>query len=216
MERRPSSNVSVDVLTLRYNATDREVELAVYPRATEPYIGQLALPGITLLEGERLADAAQRAVHEKLGVGVRGLGPLTVFDEPSRDPRGFTLSVAMWAVADGAEPHADVSWYPLDDVPALAFDHNQMVTSTRQMLTDKLWRDLAFTRALTGPEFPVSAAVAMTRSLSGSDPDRGNLNRRLQSVPGLNVGHKRVVLGRGRPGALWVWAEDVVAQEPVA
>ena len=148
MERRPNSNVSVDVLTLRYNATDREVELAVYPRATEPYIGQLALPGITLLEGERLADAAQRAVHEKLGVGVRGLGPLTVFDEPSRDPRGFTLSVAMWAVADGAEPHADVSWYPLDDVPALAFDHNQMVTSTRQMLTDKLWRDLAFTRAL--------------------------------------------------------------------
>lgn len=216
MERPPTSNVSVDVLTLRYNATDREVELAVYPRAKEPYIGQLALPGITLLEGERLAEAARRAVGEKLGIGVRGLGPLTVFDEPTRDPRGFSLSVAMWAVADGTEPHADVQWYALDDVPALAFDHNQMVTSTRQMLTDKLWRDLEFTRALTGPEFPVSAAVAMTRSLSGSDPDRGNLNRRLQSVAGLKVGHKRVVLGRGRPGTLWVWAEDADAQEPVA
>ena len=100
MEERPkTSNVSVDVLTLRYNAVDRRVEIAVAPRASEPYVGQLALAGVTLWEGERLADAARRAVRDKLGLDVKGLGQLTVFDEPNRDPRGFTLSVAMWAVA---------------------------------------------------------------------------------------------------------------------
>ena len=50
-----------------------------------------------------------------------------------------------------------------------------------------------------------SAAVAITRSLTGSSPDRGNLNRRLASVKGLGVSHKKVVLGRGRPGTLWEW-----------
>ncbi|MFV0452989.1 MAG: hypothetical protein ACK5LS_12255, partial [Propioniciclava sp.] len=202
------SNVSVDVLTLRYNDELRRVELAVMPRATEPYIGQLALPGVTLWEGERLADAARRAVGDKLGTGVCGLGQLTVFDEPARDPRGFTLSVAMWAVPDTSNAADEVAWPPVEDVPDLAFDHNQIVRFCRPLLVDRLWHDLAFTRALTGPEFPVSAAVAITRSLTGAHPDRGNLNRRLASVDGLGVGQKRVIRGRGRPGTLWQWQDE--------
>ena len=206
MEERPkTSNVSVDVLTLRYNAVDRRVEIAVAPRASEPYVGQLALAGVTLWEGERLADAARRAVRDKLELDVKGLGQLTVFDEPNRDPRGFTLSVAMWAVASGEDARDDVVWVPLEDVPQLAFDHAQIVDSCRPLLVERLWRDLAFTRAITGPTFPVSWAVAITRSLTGASPDRGNLNRRLASVKGLGVSHKKVVLGRGRPGTLWEW-----------
>lgn len=207
MDRRPTSNVSVDVLTLRYDEDTRRVELAVMPRASEPYVGQLALPGVTLWEGERLADAARRAVRDRIGTGVTGLGQLTVFDEPTRDPRGFTLSVAMWAVADQATAFETVEWVPVEDVPDLAFDHNQIVAFCRPLLMDRLWRDTAFTRALTGPEFPVSSAVAITRSLTGSHPDRGNLNRRLASVEGLGVGQKRVVRGRGRPGTLWQWQD---------
>jgi len=203
--RPKSSLVSVDVLTLRYNAVARAVELAVSPRRTEPYLGQLALPGIVLREGERLADAARRAVADKLGLPLVAEGQLTVFDEPHRDPRGATLSVAMWGVAD-EDAESDVAhWVDLDAVPPLAFDHTLMVAECRPILVEKLWRDLEFTRALTGPSFPVSAAVAITRSLTGQVPDRGNLNRRLASVKGLGVGHRKVVLGRGRPGTLWEW-----------
>ncbi|MFV0405930.1 MAG: NUDIX hydrolase [Propioniciclava sp.] len=211
MDRRPTSNVSVDALTLRYQPERRRVELAVIPRASDPFMGQLALPGVTLWEGERLADAALRAVRDRLGTGVGGLGQLTVFDEPTRDPRGFTVSVAMWAVIDATPPAGNVEWFALDEVPPLAFDHNQMVDFCRPLLVDRLWRNLSFTRALTGSEFPVSAAVAITKSLTGTNPDRGNLNRRLASVPGLGVGHKKVVQGRGRPGTLWQWQDHAEA-----
>lgn len=200
-----SSKVSVDVLTLRYNPTAHQVEIAVAPRPTEPYIGRLALPGVLLWEGERLADAAERAVVSKLGIDLGAHGQLTVFDEPARDPRGFTLSVAMWGVAVPSEQPGQPEWFGLDDLPELAFDHNRIVEECRPLLIERLWRNLPFTRALTGPSFPVSAAVAITRSLTGSSPDRGNLNRRLASVKGLGVSHKKVVLGRGRPGTLWEW-----------
>lgn len=197
-----SSMVSVDVLALRYNATRRAVEIATSPRATEPFLGQLALPGVLLIEGERLADAAHRAIQTKLGAEVLGLGQLVVFDEPNRDPRGATLSVAMWAVATQG---TDAQWFAPDALPPLAFDHNRIVSESLPLLADKLWRDLAFTRALTGRTFPVSAAVAITRALTGAVPDRGNLNRRLASTKGLQVSTRRVVLGRGRPGTLWEW-----------
>ncbi|MFT4297264.1 MAG: NUDIX hydrolase [Micropruina sp.] len=194
------SLVSVDVLTLRYNPGLRRVEVATKPRTIEPYRGVPALPGVLLREGERLAAAAHRAVIEKVGFDVSALGQLTVFDEPNRDPRGYSLSVAMWAVGDG-----DADWYGFDDVPNLAFDHNVMLFECRPLLVDMLWRDLEFTRALTGPEFPVSAAVGITHTLSGIAPDRGNLNRRLASLRGLSVSNKRMVLGRGRPGTVWEW-----------
>lgn len=208
MDRRPTSNVSVDTMTLRYDAESLTVLLAVSPRRNEPFVNQLALPGVTLWEGERLADAAERAVQTKLGLGVRGMGQLTVFDEPHRDPRGYTLSVVMWAVAEEGEAADDVQWFELDDVPPLAFDHSQMVAFCRPLLIERLWRDMEFTRALTGPQFPVSAAVAMTKSLTGVFPDRGNLNRRLASIKGLGTSSTRVVLGRGRPGTMWEWQSD--------
>ncbi len=194
------SLVSVDVIALRYNAELRRVELATKPRTIEPYQGVPALPGVLLREGERLAAAAHRAVIEKVGFDVSALGQLTVFDQPNRDPRGYSLSVAMWAVGDG-----DADWYGFDDVPKLAFDHNVMLFECRPLLVDMLWRDLEFTKALTGAEFPVSAAVAITHTLSGIAPDRGNLNRRLASLRGLAVSSKRMVLGRGRPGTVWEW-----------
>lgn len=206
MDRQPTSSVSVDAITLRYNTETRHVEVGVSKRIIEPYIDQLALPGVTLWEGERLAEATERAVRTKLDLGVRALGQLTVFDEPHRDPRGQTLSVVMWAVADDPEASPDyVQWHPVDEVPHLAFDHNAMIEFCRPLLVDRLWRDLTFTRALTGPTFPVSAAVAITRSLTGTAPDRGNLNRRLASVRGLGISHKKIVMGRGRPGTLWEW-----------
>lgn len=201
-----ASKVSVDVLTLRYNATSREVEIATCERPSEPYLGQLALPGVLLWEGERLENAARRAAWHKLGFNVDALGQLTVFDEARRDPRGFTLSVAMWGVGDG---EGRARWFPLDEVPPLAFDHNSIIENCRPLLIDRLWRNMPFTQALTGPVFPVSAAVAITRSLTGSSPDRGNLNRKLASVKGLCMSHKKVVLGRGRPGTMWEWRSPV-------
>lgn len=211
MDRPVHSNVSVDVLTLRYNPASRAVEIAVMPRSSDPYVGQLALPGVSLLEGERLADAAQRAARTKLDLPLRAHGQLTVFDEPHRDPRGATLSIAMWAVAEDDQAGGDdVRWFAMEDMPHLAFDHNHIVSECRPLLVERLWRDLAFTRALTGPTFPVSAAVAITRSVTGTSPDRGNLNRRLASVKGLGVSNRKVVLGRGRPGTLWEWQNSAM------
>ncbi|MEZ5089194.1 MAG: NUDIX hydrolase [Micropruina sp.] len=197
------SLVSVDVITLRYNVDLRRVEVATKPRTTDPYRNMPALPGVLLREGERLAAAAHRAVISKVGFDVSALGQLTVFDQPNRDPRGYSLSVAMWAVGDG-----DADWYSFDDIPRLAFDHNVMLFECRPLLVDMLWRDLEFTRALTGPEFPVSSAVGITQTLSGIAPDRGNLNRRLASLRGLSVSSKRIVLGRGRPGTVWEWSQS--------
>ena len=201
----PQSAVSVDVLTLRFWPDDDTVHLGIAPRAHPPFLGELALPGVLLTRGVRLADDARRAVTTKLGIpaaSISAVGQLVTFDEPNRDPRGPTLSIAMWAVISPCT--SPTEWFPLDSPPTLAFDHNRIITHCRPLLAAKLWSDLPFTQALLGPSFPATRAVTATASLRGDRPDPANLNRLMAAIPTLHRTPHRVRLHpTGRPSTIW-------------
>ncbi|MEU2252218.1 NUDIX hydrolase [Nocardia xishanensis] len=210
------SVVSVDVVTLRFWPEDTGVTIGIAPRGHEPFTGELALPGVLLGRGERLVAAARRAVHTKLGVpeaAIGAVGQLVTFDEPHRDPRGPTLSIAMWAVVG---PHqGPAEWVPFDGTPALAFDHNRIVEASRTVLARLLWKDGLFTRALLGTEFPATRAVELSASLLGARPDPANLNRTLAALPGLErTTERRRTKSTGRPAAVWAFtsAEPGIAE----
>ncbi len=170
-------------------------------------MGRLALAGVLLGRGERLADAAVRAARTKLGVKLSATGQLATFDKPSRDPRGPTLSLAMWGVTD--ELGTDTTrWFDLAEVPSLAFDHNRIVEDTLPILAGLLWRNREFSEGLTGKSFPVADAVGLTHSLEGTAPDRGNLNRVLRTTQGLiRTTDVQRVFGSGRPSSVWQWED---------
>lgn len=198
------SVVSVDAVTCRYDRTARRVMVASYLRDAEPFLGSPALPGVVVRSGERIHEAAARAIA-KLGAAFPSAhGQLRTFDDPSRDPRGPSLSIAVWAVL-GPEDDADAAtWFPIDSPGDLAFDHSRIVADCRPLLADHLWRDPAFTRALTAPEFTGTDAVAIAEQLTGAPVHRANLNRELGRIPGLADAGTGVGLGP-RPPKLWRW-----------
>jgi 8-oxo-dGTP diphosphatase len=201
-----TSLVSVDVLALRFDPGAGAVLLGIAPRAHDPFGGELALPGVLLGRGERLHEAAVRAVGDKLGIDrVTAVGQLVTFDEPSRDPRGPTLSVALWATVGDAP--GDAQWVRPEAVPALAFDHNRIVTDCRPLLHERLWRDTAFTAGLLGVEFTTAQALDVTEALTGDRPYPANLGRTMDRVPGLHrtTQHASALPKGGRPPLVWRW-----------
>lgn len=185
--------------------------LGVAPRALEPFAGDLALPGVLLGRGERLRDATRRAVTGKLGVAEEAMtaaGQLATFDEPSRDPRGPTLSVALWATVDPAHLGAEgPTWVPLGSVPPLAFDHDRIVADCRPLLADRLWRDTGFTSGLLGREFTTAQALDVTEALTGDRPYPANLGRTMDRIAGLErtEQHAASLPKGGRPPLVWRW-----------
>lgn len=196
------SHVSVDVLALA--VIDGRVMFACPSRETEPFFGVPSLPGVLLLENERLVEAATRALEAKAALRASVIGQLQVFDEPARDPRGSTLSVAMWATVDDDDVHDGVEWRPIGEPGNLGFDHSDIVERCRPILSDMLWRDLDLTRGLTGePVFLTTRAHAITADLATTEVHYSNLKRKLSTVPGLaTVGADSS--SRGRP-TLWGW-----------
>lgn len=203
-----SSRVSVDAVGLRYNTHTGNPEILIHRRAQPPYVGKWALPGVLQSAGERVTGAAGRALA-KAGVhasAIRSCGMLIVFDEPNRDPRGPTLSIAAWAVIDpDTAIDKDAQWVAFGSVPKLAFDHNRIVEDCRPKLASRLWTNSAFTRALTGSSFPVSTALNLATAFNGTAPDRGNLNRMLSNNPKLTSQPRSARDTGGRPGTIWTW-----------
>jgi ADP-ribose pyrophosphatase YjhB (NUDIX family) len=87
------------------------------------------LPGTFVHEGEALEQAIRRGLTTKLGISIDRIEQLHVFDQPGRDPRGWVLSVAHFALVPehtlDALPPRDVR--PVSDLPVLDFDHAAMI-----------------------------------------------------------------------------------------
>jgi 8-oxo-dGTP diphosphatase len=113
-------------------------------RRADPYAGRWALPGGFVNENEPLATAAQRETLEETGVEVTDLEQLYTAGDPGRDPRGWTVTVAylVRVNADELKPVAAddaeaVGWFPLDELPEMAFDHARILARARARITDR-------------------------------------------------------------------------------
>lgn len=105
-------------------------------RAREPFAGAWALPGGFLELDETLAQAACRELREETGIALTSVEPLGVFDAIDRDPRERVISVAHVAEVDvdahpiqAADDAQAVAWFALSALPALAFDHAQIIAA---------------------------------------------------------------------------------------
>ena len=123
----PRPALTVDVVLATREPRPR---VLLIRRKGEPFAGSWAIPGGFVEENERLADAARRELLEETSLSGVELEQLYTAGDPGRDPRGWTVSVVYLArvkpddlkavAADDAE---EVGWFPIDELPALAFDH---------------------------------------------------------------------------------------------
>ncbi|WP_309049253.1 NUDIX hydrolase [Streptomyces sp.] len=145
----PAALLAEPVETIRYTAdvvlVDTDSRVLLIERGWAPYQGHWALPGGHVDPGETSRAAAARELAEETGVHVTAddLRPLGVWDAPGRDPRGRYVTAAYLAlVPAGTEAVAGTDaraarWWPLADLPALAFDHADIIASITGTHTER-------------------------------------------------------------------------------
>jgi 8-oxo-dGTP diphosphatase len=134
----PRPAVTVDIVLV---TREREPRVLLIRRKHEPFAGMWAIPGGFVNQDEPLDDAARRELEEETGVKRARLEQLHTFGDPSRDPRGWTISVVYLAEVSGgnvkaraADDATEVGWHLLDRPPPLAFDHAEILACARRRL----------------------------------------------------------------------------------
>ena len=109
-------------------------------RKYEPFQGTWALPGGFVEYGEKTEDAVAREIFEETGLQTEIRLLLGVYSDPHRDPRGHTISVVYIMNRIGGNLNAgddakSVKFFKMNELPALAFDHAQIVKDAVQRMT---------------------------------------------------------------------------------
>lgn len=199
---RPSVAVDTALLTVLPNSAERPA-LGVLEVRRQNGRGW-GLPGTFLHEGERLIDAVKRALRDK--AGVDGLLPrqLQVFDDPTRDDRGWVLSVAHIDVValsrlDDRAP-SETRIVPVDRPGRLPYGHNDIVELAVKYLRER-YRDAPDPDRLLPDEFTLRELRLVHEAVAGHPLQRDNFRRRLEHLlTGTGV---LVSRGPGRPAELF-------------
>lgn len=144
----PAVTVDIVIFTIR----DDQLKLLLIRRGFSPYQGKWALPGGFVMMEESLEEAARRELREETGVSGVFLEQLYTFGAPKRDPRERVITVAYYALIPSdkiqliaATDAEAVGWFGLDELPKLAFDHQNIVDMAHERLVAKLdYSTLAF------------------------------------------------------------------------
>jgi ADP-ribose pyrophosphatase YjhB (NUDIX family) len=184
------------------------LQVLLWQRAKEPDSGRWALPGGYLQEGETLDDSLRGHLANKVDVReLSHLEQLGTWSDPERHPRERQLATAYLGLVprdvDPAVP-ADTAWHPVDSLPPLAFDHEELVLAGRDRLQGKLsYTNLGF--ALAPETFTISELRELYVAALGHDVSTTNLQRVLLRRELLEETGLRRAAGPagGRPAAVF-------------
>ena len=112
---------------------EAEPKVLLIQRGTQPFNGCWAFPGGFMNMDETTEQCAIRELEEETGMKVSELHQIGAYSKVDRDPRGRTITVAYLAVIDapmavtGQDDAARAQWFPIDALPPLAFDHEDIM-----------------------------------------------------------------------------------------
>lgn len=216
--------VGVDNVIFSVDITYNRVLVLLRKRNVDPFKNYWSLPGTLVRQGESLTEAAYRTLAEKIQADNLYLEQLYSFGDPGRDPRESPdsygvryLSVSYFALVRYEESKIinqtdySIAWYKVNDIPKLAFDHDNILNYGWNRLKNKLqYSPLAFD--VLPAEFTLNEVYQLYCTILGENfSDYSNFRSRLLKLGFLSDTGVKVSRGAGRPASLYKFDSEAFA-----
>ncbi len=217
--------VGVDNVIFSVDTVQNRLLVLLIMRQQEPFLNYWSLPGTLVRQGESLENAAYRIMAEKIKVKNLYLEQLYTFGGPKRDPREASdsygvryLSVSYFALVRFSEAEliidgvSGIAWYPVKQVPQLAFDHHEVLTYGHRRLRNKLeYSPIAF--EILPETFTLNDLYQLYTTVLGENfSDYSNFRARLLKLGFLCDTGIKVSRGAGRPASLYKFDAEAFAR----
>ncbi|MES2322226.1 MAG: NUDIX domain-containing protein [Pseudomonadota bacterium] len=195
---------TVDVVLLTIK--DEGLMVALLARDQEPFRGAAALPGgyVHADADASASDAAMRVLRDKAGIVPPYLEQLSTFSGPGRDPRGWSVSIAHYALVPFeliARP--ELQLVHVDRLQALPFDHAAMVATAVERLRNKSQYS-SLPCFLAGDRFTLPQLQRIYELLMGETLNKVSFRRKITEMDMLEaVEGEFAAAGAHRPAQLY-------------
>lgn len=135
----PHPAVTTDCVVFGFDG--QRLNVLLIERGGEPYKGYWAFPGGFMNIDETAEQGAARELNEETGLRLDNLRQFGTFTEVNRDPRERVITIAFYALTEksdvrGGDDAAKAQWFPLDEMPPLAFDHDHILRKAIERLKE--------------------------------------------------------------------------------
>jgi len=202
--------VTVDVAL--FTVVDGGLRVLIVRRENDPAPDKWALPGGILKPDvdKCLDDTAMRVLSSKVAVDVRHLEQVTTVSGAERDPRGWSISTAYYALLAGELVPAvagasvkAIDWCdPTDLQDRLAFDHEFLLNAALTRLRAKV-RQGALPLHLLSQKFTLTDLQRACEAVLGTRLDKGAFRRLIKDEPSLCLLPGEYLRGPQRPAQLF-------------
>ena len=200
--------ITVDtvILTIKSNA----LQVLLIKREKEPFIGKWAIPGGYVRMSENLEQAAVRVLKEKTAVDNVYLEQLYTFGDPLRHPDARVITCVYFALVRYEDVKVvtsdDVSWYPVDELPPLAFDHKEIIDYTKARTRLSL-RSCPVAYQLLKEKFTLTEMQRVYELIMGKELDKRNFRKKVLGTEGLIQLNEYTKASSKRPARLYQYKQ---------
>lgn len=183
-------------------------------KKTEPYKGYWLLPGALVPNRETIEDTIDRTIDMQLGLTDIHLEQGHTFSRLDRDHEKRVIATSYIGFVDGITldlkqiPNLEVktSWFPVDDIPKMAYDHDEILQDNLVILKGK-HDSYDLIKKLFPPSFTFSEFHHVYEQILEKALDRRNFKKRCLSLGILEETQEQYTLGSGRPAKLYCFKE---------
>ena len=209
-------NQGVHVIASIFTVEEGITKVLLIKRKNKPFKDNWALVGGALYNNEELLNGMKREIKEKTGIDELELYLCNVFSKVDRSPLMRMLAVSYLGVIDSEKVKylkntlktSDADWVPIDKVPILAYDHNEILLDALENLKKQIEKTNIL-KSLFPNEFTIPELQKVYESILNKEFDRRNFRRKLITMNLIKDTNKTKVFAGNKPAKLYKFNEEI-------
>jgi len=136
-------NQGIHAVNVIFSVQDGVNKVLLTRKQDEPYKGRWLLIGGGVYNNEEIIDGAKRELFEKSGLSDVELELAAIYSNPDRTKDIRMIAISYIGIISGNVTNliknvTDLEWFPINKIPKLGFDHDQILGDAIKILKEKV------------------------------------------------------------------------------
>ena len=213
-------NQGIHVITAIFTVEQGVTKVLLVKRKNEPFKGDWILTGGALYNNEDLEDGARREIFEKTGIENIEIEQFKAFGKVDRSPVMRMVAVAYIGVIDSSRVKvlretlstSNADWFPIDKIPGLGFDHEEILQEALLYLQTKIV-STDILKALFPNEFTLPEIQKTYEAILNKKFDRRNFRKKLLTLKLIEDTKRTGKFEGKKPAKLYKFKKNIKKQD---